>query len=119
MAQYTPKVSGTSVTFHTQSDVTGGKLVALHTDGKIKHPTADTADVIGVATQDAKAGTVVGVMLGGIARLTASGAIAVGDHVIGATGGAAKKAATTTEPFSFLAITAAANGEPFDAIPRF
>lgn len=89
MSDYLPKYApGTAITSTTSAAVTGGQLLEVSGSGTVAPTAGATADWLGVATQDAASGALVGVLSGGVQRLTASGAITAGDQVVAAAAGA-------------------------------
>lgn len=101
--------------------------VVLSGENKCKKPTTDNEIPLGVVDNDerindpiraggSQANRQVAVKLEGIAEITLSGAITVGDRVILGEGGVAKKIPTTAGVYNVLGF-AEKNGEDGDVIP--
>lgn len=114
MADYLPKFTpGQAVTFTAGATaVVGGRLVELSTANTVVPAGADSAKVIGVAGFDAKTGEHVTVYTraGGIHRLVASAAIAVGAKVIAAADGEIATIGAGANPVG-IALTAATDDQ--------
>ena len=120
MAGYLPLFpDGKAITYQATAPVVGGNVVELTGDRTIAPAGADSAKVVGVASNDAAAGDDVTVYARGVQRPLADGAITAGARVVAAAGGLVAAAdEESTNPIG-LALAAAANGEPvqvrFDA----
>lgn len=79
--------AGAPVTFTAAADVTGGQLLVVTAPRSVSPTSASTPSWVGTAAFDAKAGEKVTVLPGGVQRILASGAIAVGARVIPAAAG--------------------------------
>lgn len=78
MGDYRPKFKpGDAITRAATATITGGQLVTVA--GAVA--VADSTTWLGVASKDVTSGQTFGVYAGGVQRLTASAAIAVGDRV--------------------------------------
>lgn len=112
MGEYVPKFNpGQAVTYTASAAVTGGQLVEVTGDRSVAPATANSTKTAGVAGFDAKAGESVTVYSGGGHRLKAAGAIAAGDTVSAAAGGAVAKDGTA--PVG-LALSSAPDGNLAD-----
>lgn len=90
MPSYLPAFdSKLTITLSATAAVTGGRLVMVSGDGAIAHATADAANVVGVAMDDALESQPVAVSLGGVQRLLADGSVTAGSPVFAADGGKA------------------------------
>ena len=78
---------GEPVTFTAAVDITGGQLLVVTGPRTVSPTSASTAAWVGTAAFDAKAGEKVTILPGGLQKLQASGAIAVGARVIPAAAG--------------------------------
>ena len=120
MADYLPKFepgAGVPLTVGATS-VVGGRLVEVSTANTIISAAADSAKVLGVAAQDAATGDRVTVFprSGGVHRLTASGAIAVGARVISAAAGKIATIGSGTNPIGIALTAAAADNDVIDVL---
>ncbi len=79
--------AGEPVTFTATVDVTGGQLLVVSGARSVSPTSASTPAWVGTAAFDAAAGEKVTVLPGGVQRILASGAIAVGARVIPASNG--------------------------------
>jgi hypothetical protein len=90
--------------------ITAGNVVYLSAAGTVSATTAASSAVLGSAASDATVGQKVGVLLGGVQRLVAAGAIAAGALVISAANGrVATIGAGTFDQVLGVAQTAAAS----------
>lgn len=121
MASYVPLFNpGQAITSQASAAVTGGQLLAVSGSGTVAPAGANALNWVGVATQDAANGEKVGVVSGGVQRLTASGAVTAGDVVVAAAAGQVSTLAAVTTPTAAdvtntraivgIALTTAANG---------
>lgn len=121
MASYVPLFNpGQAITSQASAAVTGGQLLAVSGSGTVAPAGANALNWVGVATQDAVTGEKVGVVSGGVQRLTASGAVTAGDVVVAAAAGQVSTLAAVTTPTAAdvtntraivgIALTTAANG---------
>jgi Uncharacterized conserved protein (DUF2190) len=78
---------GSGVTFAVAAAVTGGQLVAVTAARAVSPTSGSTPAWVGTAAFDAEIGEKVTVLPGGVQRILASGAIAVGAKVIPAAAG--------------------------------
>ena len=104
----------------TTSTVSTGLFSALdligYTGAKVA---ADDAPVLGVAKHPStEVGQQIGVLVLGIARVKASGAIAAGAKVVSAASGGVKTGGATPANAFATALTAAADGEYLDILIR-
>lgn len=98
MAEFSPKfLPGRSWTSQASATITAGQLLKVSGSGTVNVATANTITV-GVAAFDAVSGDKVTIYTGGIANLTASGAITAGDLVVTAAAGAVSTLAAVTTP---------------------
>ena len=120
MADYLPKFKpGTQVPFTVGATaVVGGRLVEVSTANAIVPAGADSAKVLGVAAQDAETGERVTVFArsGGVHRLVASGAIAVGARVISAAAGKIATIGAGTNSLGIALEAAAADNDVIDVL---
>lgn len=120
MADYLPKFKpGTQVPLTVGATaVVGGRLVEVSTANAIVPAGADSAKVLGVAAQDAATGERVTVFArpGGVHRLVASGAIAVGARVISAAAGKVATIGSGTNPIGIALEAAAADNDVIDVL---
>lgn len=121
MASYVPLFNpGQAITSQASAAITGGQLLAVSGSGTVAPAGANALNWVGVATQDAANGEKVGVVAGGVQRLTASGAVTAGDVVVAAAAGQVSTLAAVTTPTAAdvtntraivgIALTTAANG---------
>ena len=89
---------GEPVTFSAEAAVTGGRLVMVSGDRQVSPATAKAAEWVGVAAYDAAIGEDVAVLVGGVQRILASGAVVAGEIVVAATDGKVIKLAAVTTP---------------------
>lgn len=120
MADYLPKYEpGIGIPFTVGATaVVGGRLVEVSTANAIIPAGADSAKVAGVAAQDAETGERVTVFprSGGVHRLTASAAIAVGARVISAAAGKVATIGAGTNPIGIALTAAAADNDVIDVL---
>lgn len=120
MADYLPKFNpGAQVPLTVgATPVVGGRLVEVSTANAIVPSGADSAKVLGVAAQDAVTGERVTVFArsGGVHRLTASGAIAVGARVISAAAGKIATIGAGTNAIGIALEAAAADNDVIDVL---
>lgn len=120
MADYLPKHEpGIGVPFTVGATaVVGGRLVDVSTANTIVPSGADSAKVLGVAAQDAATGERVTVFprSGGVHRLVAAGAIAVGARVISATDGEVATIGSGSNPIGIALTAAAADQDVIDVL---
>jgi predicted RecA/RadA family phage recombinase len=119
VADYLPKYRpGEALSPTASADVIGGRLVSLTAAWAVGPSGADSAAVLGVAGFDAKAGETVTVYTraGGVQRLTASGAIAVGAKVSAAAAGKIQTLGSTSNPIGLALQAAAADGDVIDVL---
>ncbi len=108
MADFLPVFkSGQTPSYPASAAVTGGRLLMVSGSQTVAHTSGDVATWIGTAGFDAAIGDQVTIHRGGVQRLVASGAIAVGDRVGPASAG---RVATASTNKVGTAITAAADG---------
>lgn len=121
MPSYVPLFNpGQAITSQASAAITGGQLLAVSGSGTVAPAGANAVNWVGVATQDASNGDKVGVVSGGVQRLTASGAVTAGDVVVAAAAGQVSTLAAVTTPTAAdvtntraivgIALTTAANG---------
>lgn len=120
MSDYLPKFNpGAQVPLTVgATPVVGGRLVEVSTANAIVPSGADSAKVLGVAAQDAAVGDRVTVFArsGGVQRLTASGAIAVGARVISAAAGKIATIGAGTNAIGIALEAAAADNDVIDVL---
>ncbi len=120
MSDYLPKFNpGAQVPLTVgATPVVGGRLVEVSTANAIVPAGADSAKVLGVAAQDAAVGDRVTVFArsGGVQRLTASGAIAVGARVISAAAGKIATIGAGTNAIGIALEAAAADNDVIDVL---
>jgi len=101
-------------TVATAQSVTGGRLVEITSAGTVQHAAAGSVKVLGVARHDAAAGELVAISRVGVWKLTASGAIAAGDHLFAAASGQVAtgtySAAGDAQKLVGIALAAISNG---------
>lgn len=112
MSDYAPVYKpGQAITLAASADVTAGRVLEVSGAGTVAHAAADSVKVVGVAAFDAKNGENVTVLVGGVHRLTAAGAVTAGDRVAAAATGKVATAATPATGAQLgLALTTAADG---------
>lgn len=120
---YLPRFEpGAAVPARATADVLAGRLVAINGSAPGSYPVApagaDSAAVFGVAAADAKSGETVTVYTraGGVQRLVASGAIAVGAKVSSAAAGKIQTVGSTTNPIGLALQAATADGDVIDVL---
>jgi hypothetical protein len=99
MAEFLPKYKpGQSWTSTASATITAGQLLAVSGSGTVGPAGANSVSWVGVAAFDAASAEKVTVYSGGIAVLTASGAITAGAQVVPAASGAVSALAAVTSP---------------------
>ncbi len=113
MAEYTPLFKpGQEVTLTASATITGGNVVVVSGDETVAPSSGASAAAVGVAKYDAANGAKVGVVMGGVHELAASGAINAGDPITSAASGAvAAFSGTTYSTIIGKALKAAASSK--------
>lgn len=114
MAEHTPLFKpAEAVTRTASATITGGQLLVIVGNNTVAPSSAPSAAWVGIAAHDAANGDPVLVLSGGEHELTASGAIAAGAAVIGATAGAVADIGSETNYATVVgtATAAAASGK--------
>ena len=113
MAEYAPIFKpGQEFTRTTSAAVTAGQLLSVSGNDTVAPTSAADAAWIGVAAFDAASGADVTVLTGGVHELGATGAIAAGANVVGATAGTvATVGAGTAFQVVGVALSAAASSK--------
>lgn len=97
------------ITFTADAAITAGQLLFVSANRQVTPTAGASAAVIGVAATDAADGDKVTVLVGGVVKVVASGAIAAGALVVSAAGGkVATIAANTFDKLVGRALTSAA-----------
>lgn len=97
-----------ALTFTADAAITAGQVVYLSAARQVTPTAGASAAVIGVAATDAADGDKVAVLVGGVVKVTASAAIAVGALVVSAAAGkVATIASNTFDKLIGRALTAA------------
>lgn len=114
MSVYAPNYfPANQLSFTAGADITGGQVVYISAANTVSPTSAATIGWVGVAAHDAKSGTQVVVYTEGVHTVAASGSIAAGANVVGASSGAVADQSTPTaanDPQVIgLALTAAAS----------
>ncbi|GAB3251008.1 capsid cement protein [Kineosporia babensis] len=113
MPEYTPTyLPGTEVTFTAGADIVGGQVVVLSTDNTVIPSAGGSNKVVGIATNDTKAGARLTVSRGGVQNPLTTAAIAAGTSFKSAAAGKIAAWVSGTDPadqlLGFTLTTAAA-----------
>lgn len=89
---------GAAITSQASADITAGQVLVVSGVGTVGPSGANAANVVGIATCDAKSGAKVVYQTSGVHELVNSGGVTAGDIIVSAASGQVAKLAAVTTP---------------------